>query len=114
MPQDKPKYGLLIDYEFCTGCFSCVVACKQEHDLPAGEWGIHVIEIGPETVAGKPIMYCLPFPTDNCNLCMHRVEKGLQPSCVKHCTAACMKFGTLDELVEEMRKKPKTVLYAPR
>ncbi len=26
----------LIDYEFCTGCQSCEVACKEEHDFPVG------------------------------------------------------------------------------
>ena len=26
-----PKYGLLIDYDFCIGCHVCEVACKQEH-----------------------------------------------------------------------------------
>ena len=23
------EYGLLIDYEFCTGCHTCEVACKK-------------------------------------------------------------------------------------
>ena len=35
-----PKYGLLIDYEFCTGCRACELACKQEHNRPDGERGI--------------------------------------------------------------------------
>jgi len=29
-----PRDGLLIEYGYCTGCQSCVVACKQEHDHP--------------------------------------------------------------------------------
>ncbi|MEM5816965.1 MAG: 4Fe-4S binding protein, partial [Desulfitobacterium hafniense] len=40
-------YGLLIDYEYCTGCQSCEVACKTEHDFPVGKWGIRVFEDGP-------------------------------------------------------------------
>lgn len=27
------QYGLLIDNEYCTGCRSCEVACKNENDL---------------------------------------------------------------------------------
>ena len=39
--------GLLIDYELCTGCQSCEVSCKEEHDYPVGKWGIRVFDDGP-------------------------------------------------------------------
>ena len=38
------RKGLLIDYDYCSGCQSCVVACKQEHGHPAGKFGIKVDE----------------------------------------------------------------------
>ncbi|MFC1869525.1 hypothetical protein ACFL0H_15530 [Thermodesulfobacteriota bacterium] len=38
------KNGLLIDYNYCTGCHSCEIACQQEHDFPAGKNGIIVTE----------------------------------------------------------------------
>ena len=38
------KKGLLIHYDYCTGCHSCEVACQQEHDFPAGKCGIRVTE----------------------------------------------------------------------
>lgn len=41
------QYGLLIDYELCTGCHSCEVACKEEHDFELGRWGIRVFDDGP-------------------------------------------------------------------
>ena len=31
------EYGLLIDYNYCTGCQSCEVACQQEHTHPVGQ-----------------------------------------------------------------------------
>ena len=40
-------YGLLIDYEYCTGCQSCEVSCKEEHGYPVGKWGIRVVDEGP-------------------------------------------------------------------
>ena len=40
-----PRNALMIDYEFCTGCHTCEVACKQEHDYPVGKGGIHLIEV---------------------------------------------------------------------
>ena len=40
-----PEYGLLIDYEYCTGCYTCQVACAQEYQWPAGMAGIQIIEV---------------------------------------------------------------------
>ena len=30
--------GLLINYEYCSGCRSCELACKNAHDIPLGAW----------------------------------------------------------------------------
>ncbi len=107
------KNGLLIEYGYCTGCHSCEVACQQEHMHPAGKYGITVTEHILETLDGMSLYY-LPFPTDLCNLCSHRTKHGKKPACVKHCQAACMHFGPLDQLTREMEKRPKTVLFSPR
>jgi len=32
-------YGLYVDYEWCSGCHACELACKQEHDLKNGRVG---------------------------------------------------------------------------
>ena len=106
-----PKYGLLIDYEFCVGCHVCELACKQEHNRPDGECGICVMEIEPEKSGGR--QYYVPFPTDRCNLCGKRIARGLQPACVHNCWANVMQFGKIEELTLFMRKKPRTVLWAP-
>lgn len=29
-------YGILIDYNWCTGCHSCEMACQMEKKLPMG------------------------------------------------------------------------------
>jgi Fe-S-cluster-containing dehydrogenase component len=106
-----PKYGLLIDYEFCVGCRACEIACKQEHNRAAEEYGIQVQEIAPEVTKGK--LYYYPFPTDHCNLCGKRIAKGLQPACVTNCWARVMRFGTILELAKYMQKKPRNVLWVP-
>ena len=105
------KNGLLIEYDYCTGCHSCEVACQQEHGYPAGKFGIIVTEHILETMNGMSIYY-LPFPTDLCNLCSHRTNIGERPACVKHCLAACMHFGPVDELNHEIEKRSKTVLFS--
>ena len=39
--------AILINYDYCTGCHSCDVACKKILGLPTGEFGIKVDEVGP-------------------------------------------------------------------
>ena len=107
------KKGLLIHYDYCTGCHACEVACKQEHDYPAGRWGIMVKDCTRET-EGKVQVDFLPFPTDLCDLCVSRVRDGQKPACVKHCMAACISYGELANLAKEMESTPRSALFAPR
>ena len=106
-----PKFGLLIDYEYCVGCRSCEVACKMEHNRPHDEWGIRVQEPVEDSSDGK--IYYIPFPTDNCNLCGKRRARGKKPSCEKHCWTGAIRFGRIEELTEILKEKSKTVLWAP-
>ena len=108
-----PENGLLIDYEYCTGCFACQVACQQEHHHPAGMGGIRVQEIVQTLPGDKAYLSYIPFPTELCVLCAARTRKGQQPACVQTCMAGCMKYGTIEELAKEMTK-PRMVLWAPR
>lgn len=111
---DTCEYGMLIDYEYCTGCYACQVACQQEYKWPEGMGGIRVIEMEQALPNGKAYLAFLPFPTELCILCAPRTRQGLPPACVKTCLANCMKYGKLDELAGEMKKKPRQVLWAPR
>ena len=69
------KIGLMIDYEYCTGCQSCELACKNEHGFPLDKWGIKMVEFGPyEMEQGRMEWNYLPFPTSYCDLCEDRVN----------------------------------------
>jgi Fe-S-cluster-containing dehydrogenase component len=107
------QQGLLIDYEFCTGCHTCEIACQVDKNIPIGKWGIKLAEIGPFQISEDKWEYTyVPIPTDLCDLCEERVAKGKQPTCVHHCQANVMRFGAIDELAKELNKKPKQVLFA--
>lgn len=106
------KYGILIDYEFCTGCHTCEFACRQENDIPLEQWGIKVLQVGPWQIKEDRWQYSyLPMPTDQCTLCGKRLAKGKLPSCVQHCQAQVMTFGLVEELSEKLLDKPKQVLF---
>lgn len=107
-------YGLLIDYEYCTGCYTCQVACAQEHGWPEGMSGIRVIEIVQNLPRDKEYLTYLPFPGELCILCPSRTREGLDPACVQHCLAHCIKYGKIADLAREMVKKSRMVLWAPR
>lgn len=108
------EYGLLIDYEYCTNCHSCEVACEETHDFPPEARGIRVFEDGPfEYADGKWNWNYIPVPSDRCDLCARRVMNHQQPACVHHCLAQVMQFGCIDDLVEEFKKKPRQVLWMP-
>lgn len=115
MRNKKPEYGLLIDYEYCTGCHACEVACAQEFRRPAGiVKGIEVLEVEQKLPNNGAYLAYLPFPTELCVLCPHLTRKGRDPACVACCMADCMKYGRIEELAEHMGKKPRMVLWVPR
>lgn len=65
-----------INKELCIGCGSCVAACP---------YGARYID------ANRGV-------ADKCDFCAARVEKGLEPACVKTCPANAKMFGNLDDI----------------
>ena len=104
--------GMLIDYENCTGCRACEMACHQEYGHEIGKTGILVNEIGPLKINKMrwQIDYS-PAPTDKCIQCAGRVAKGKRPTCVQHCQSQVIEIGPYEELAAKV-KTPKQVLYS--
>lgn len=95
------KNALLIDYKYCTGCHTCEVACQKEHGLAPEQFGIKLTQIGPDQIEERTWQYeFLPVPTDRCDRCASRVGRGKLPSCVQHCQAGCMHYGSVEELAK--------------
>ena len=106
------EFGMLIDYEYCTGCKTCEVACKQEYNRPAGKvGGVEVQEYIHTLPNGKLFITNIPHFTRACVFCAARVKKGLEPACVKHCMAKILTFGKMDELKSQIPQKRKAILW---
>ncbi len=109
--------GILINYDYCTGCHSCEVACKKHLDLPSGEFGIKLTEVGPYEYEGKDTpkdrweWTWLPVITKACDMCEDRTAKGKMPMCVQHCQAWCMYYGDVEELAAKMDGKTRWSLF---
>ena len=80
---------VLIDEELCTGCKECIEAC------PLG-----IMQFDEEKgVAEK------------CDLCVERVEQGLQPACVVVCPSHCVYFGDTSRIAEQLGEQELLVRY---
>jgi anaerobic dimethyl sulfoxide reductase subunit B (iron-sulfur subunit) len=84
------KQSLLVDLDRCFGCFTCEVACQQEHRLPAEEKWIRVHTIGPHSVGSELAMDFVPLATAECDFCAPRVADGGRPACVVACPARAL------------------------
>ena len=109
-----PRNGLLVEYDYCTGCHACEVACKQEHNYSAGMCGIRVDEVVTVGTDKNDVnVSFMPITTRFCDLCVERTKGGEVPACVKHCQAICLHYGPVTELSKAIGKTAKTAIFAP-
>ena len=72
---------VVMDSKECIACEACIPECP--HDA---------IRLHPETSV-----------TEKCNLCHHRVEKGLVPACADNiCLAHCIYFGEVNDVRKQI------------
>lgn len=110
------SYGILVDYNYCTGCEACILACQQERGFSEKEYGITITQLGPLCIDAEKKQYdfdFIPQFTDWCNLCEQRTEKGKLPSCVQMCQAQCMTYGEVTELAKDINT-PKQMIVSIR
>ena len=96
------QQALIINYQYCTGCHVCEVACRNEHGIPLDEWGIKLTEFGPKKLDGKWYYDYVPVPSTLCDFCADRQAEGLDPACVHHCLALCMEVAPLSKVGERL------------
>jgi molybdopterin-containing oxidoreductase family iron-sulfur binding subunit len=116
---------VLVNQDACIGCRYCMAACP---------YGVRVFNWGePEHAPTFGTGMVEPRPTgsvEKCNLCVHRREEDLVPSCVWSCPAQARIFGDLNDpdgqlvqviksrngsrLLEDKGTEPKVYYLEPR
>lgn len=106
------RNAMLIDYNWCSGCHSCEVACQQEHGFEPDVFGIELKQIGPDQLGERKWQYDnLPVPTDRCDGCARRRGLGKPPACVQMCQAGCIQYGPLKDMAEKAEASKKGALF---
>jgi len=72
-----------VNQDLCVGCKACIIACPW--DVP--QW---------DEAAGKVM---------KCDLCMDRVDQGLDPACVTACTTHALEFVRPNEASHRTRER---------
>lgn len=99
----EPDGIVVIDYDWCIGCRSCIAACP--YGARRFNWGTPSIpkdELNPVTeyLGNRPRQRGV---VEKCSFCIQRVRKGLYPKCVEVCPVGARKFGNLLDPESEIR-----------
>ncbi len=76
-------YNVSINEKLCNGCKYCIEGC------PLG-----VMQFDEEKEVAQ-----------KCDLCVGRLDRGLQPACVAACPSHCIYFGHIGEIIEKLGEK---------
>lgn len=69
---------LVVDLDRCSGCDSCIAACKHENNIDLGNYWNRVLAVGPFGTHPDIEMYWLPVQCQQCE----------NPACVHVCPTA--------------------------
>lgn len=81
--------AVTVDSSKCIGCHYCFYACP--FGVPA---------------------YGKDGTMQKCEMCVDRLEKGLQPKCSTTCPAGALHFGTMEDLAKQSQEKAAKQLAA--
>jgi anaerobic dimethyl sulfoxide reductase subunit B (iron-sulfur subunit) len=91
------QLGFHVDMQACLGCRTCVIACKDRHDLPVGQNFRRVVEVegGGYTDAGNGAALPHVFAYYISIACNHCED----PRCVANCPTGAMQKNPADGVV---------------
>lgn len=96
----KAATGLLVDVSRCVGCYTCELACKQEHG--AARLRLHVL--GPATDAdGRARLESVPLGLGSCDVCQSRLRSGKEPACVAACPTRALSVCSEAEILQKVK-----------
>lgn len=100
------KIGFFVNTDYCNGCQTCQVACREINRVPFEEQWLTVGRNKPKYVDGKlRVQYSYTPELDKCAQCLMQDE---EPYCQAVCTGRCLKvglFSDIEPLVSESKDR---------
>ena len=87
---------VLVDYDKCVGCQSCIVACPYGARYFIKE-NKGYFEIGVTPYEEVGFTKHRPGVVEKCTFCTDRLEEGGEPACVQACPVKARTFGDLND-----------------
>lgn len=93
------KTAVLVELDFCVGCYACQSACQNYKNLPVKETYLRTLLMKPERVDGDLEYFMSPIPLAlrHCTECLG--EHGEAP-CAKICIGKALHIGKLQDVME--------------
>ncbi|MDH3259004.1 MAG: 4Fe-4S dicluster domain-containing protein [Deltaproteobacteria bacterium] len=88
----RPDGMILIDMQYCIGCYKCIDACP---------YGVRYIDPGVKLKRDDKEN---EFGIGKCTFCEHRVANGIEPSCVQACPHGTRTFGDMNDPASKVSK----------
>lgn len=93
---------VLVNQDLCIGCRACVVACPyQVRFIVESDKGYYDEHTPYEAASYRKWQ---AGTAQKCTLCVHRIDKGLNPACVETCPTRALIFGDLNDPQSEISK----------
>jgi tetrathionate reductase subunit B len=81
----RPDGMILFDIGLCIGCYKCIDACP---------YGVRYIDPAVKLTKSNREK---DFGIGKCTFCEHRVDNGIEPSCVQACPHSARTFGDMND-----------------
>lgn len=104
--------GVMVELDYCVGCYACQSACQNYNDLPVKETYLRCILAKPEKTRGEMHCFMSPVPYDftACERCIER--NGGEAPCAKICIGKALHIGPVEDVIEQARQtESRVALY---